>query len=111
MALEVAGLPEGSGEDTAEAERIKAASAASDNYANFFGQNLFAAASGVALIAATLKMYGYEVAQADVSLWTIPAAATSVVFASVQYRLLDRWLRRRQAAQPAQPAPETSHAN
>jgi uncharacterized membrane protein len=94
MALEVAGLPEDSETESAETERVKAASAASDNYANFFGQNLFSAASGVALIAATLKSHGYEIDQISVSLWTIPAAITSVAFAFVQYRLLDRWLLR-----------------
>jgi uncharacterized membrane protein len=94
MALEAAGLPEEAQNEAPEAEWIKAASAASENYANFFGQNLFQAAAGVAVIARTLASFGYKVDPGSVSFWTIPAAVVSIVFAGIQYRLLDLRLRR-----------------
>jgi uncharacterized membrane protein len=93
MALEAAGIPENPPDASDRAERIKAASAASENYANFFAQNLFPAAAGVAVIARTLGAYDYKVDLLAVSLWTLPVASISVLFAAVQYRLLDRWLR------------------
>jgi uncharacterized membrane protein len=99
MALEAAGLGEDAEDREPEAERVKAASAASENYANFFGQNLFAGAAGVAVISKTLEAYGYSVDPRSVSFWTIPAAACSIGFAIVQYLLLDRGLRRRQIGQ------------
>jgi uncharacterized membrane protein len=101
MALEAAGLGENADDKTAEMDRVKAASAASENYANFFGQNLFPAAAGVAVISKTLESHGYPVDPRIVSLWTIPAAICSIVFAIVQYLLLDRWLRGRRLAQSA----------
>jgi uncharacterized membrane protein len=98
MALEAADLPESPSGHGVETERIKAASAGSENYANFFGQNLFPAAAGVAVIAKTLESAGYVVDAVRISLWTIPVAVLSIVLAAVQYRLLDRWLRRTREA-------------
>lgn len=40
---------------------LKALAAASDNYGNFFGQNIFPVSSGVLLIITTLKEQGYEI--------------------------------------------------
>jgi len=102
MAFEAADLPEGS--QAEEAERIKAASAASENYANFFGQNLFPAAAGVAVIAKTLESAGYPVELMRVSLWTIPIALFSIILAGVHYRLLDGWLRREKRVRDSTPA-------
>jgi uncharacterized membrane protein len=104
MALEAAGVPENAESAPERTDRVKAASAASDNYANFFGQNLFPAAAGVAVVARTLDTYGYKVDLLSVSLWTIPAAVVSIVLAAVQYRLLDRWLERRRNASLEQEA-------
>jgi uncharacterized membrane protein len=81
--------------DGDEVERVKAASGASENYGNFFGQNLFFGAAGVALVVTTLRDNGVEVDPRRVALWTIPVALASVVVAAGQYLLLDRWLRRR----------------
>ena len=83
----------------AEAEdRVKAACGASENYGNFFGQNLFFGAAGVALVVTTLRDYGYTVDPRRVSLYTIPVAVASLLVAAVQFVLLDRWLRWRRAA-------------
>lgn len=97
MAFGAAGLDEERDRETPESDRIKAASGASENYGNFFGQNLFFGAAGVALVISTYKAYGIEVDPRRVSLWAIPIAVASVVLGAVQYWLLDRWLARRAA--------------
>jgi uncharacterized membrane protein len=76
------------------AERIKAASGASENYGNFFGQNLFFASAGVVLIIQGLKDNAFEADPVKVSLYSIPVVIASIVVGAVQYLLLDRWLRR-----------------
>lgn len=81
----------------AEADRVKAASAASENYGNFFGQNLFFGAAGVALVVSTLKQNGLTADPRQIAKWTIPIVIASVILAAIQYRLLDAWLRKRAA--------------
>jgi uncharacterized membrane protein len=81
----------------AEADRVKAASAASENYGNFFGQNLFFGAAGVALVVSTLKQNGLTADPRQIARWTIPIVIASVILSAIQYRLLDRWLRKRAA--------------
>jgi uncharacterized membrane protein len=80
-----------------EADRVKAASAASENYGNFFGQNLFFGAAGVALVVSTLKQNGLTADPRQIAKWTIPIVIASVILSALQFRLLDRWLRRRAA--------------
>lgn len=84
-----------------EIDRIKAVSAASDNYSNFFGQNLFFGAAGVALVVKNLADNGHQVSALTVAVLSIPMAVVALVFSWVQYMLLDRWLRRRAARTPA----------
>lgn len=98
MALGAANLDPDVDGDTDEADEIKAASGASENYGNFFGQNLFPGAAGVALVIATLKDLGYPVDATRISLFTIPVLVASLVISALQYVWLDRWLRRRRAA-------------
>ena len=81
--------------DGEEADHVKAASAASENYGNFFGQNLFFGAAGVALVVSTLKQNGLTADPRRIAWWTIPIAIASVVLAAIQYRLLDGRLRKR----------------
>jgi uncharacterized membrane protein len=76
-------------------ERVKAASGASENYGNFFGQNLFFGAAGVALVVTTLREHGFDVDPRSVSRWTVPIAVASLVIGAIQYWRLDRWLARR----------------
>jgi len=83
--------------DDAEADQVKAASAASENYGNFFGQNLFFGAAGVALVVSTLKQNGLTADPRQIAKWTIPIVIASVILSAVQYGLLDRWLRKRAA--------------
>jgi uncharacterized membrane protein len=98
MGLGVEDLDDERDRDLPEADQIKAASGASENYGNFFGQNLFFGAAGVALVISTFKDNGIAVDPRRVSLWSIPVAVAAVVVAAVQYWFLDRWLRRRRAA-------------
>jgi uncharacterized membrane protein len=80
-----------------EIDRVKAMSAASDNYANFFGQNLFFGAAGVALVVKNLADNGHQVSALTVGKLSIPMAVVALVLSWAQYALLDRWLRRRAA--------------
>ena len=103
LAIPAAGLDRGDGDgqgDEARAEaidRVKAVASASENYANFFGQNLFFGAPGVALVVKNLADSGYAINALYVAELAIPMAVASLVFATVQYTLLDRWLRARAA--------------
>lgn len=71
-------------------ENIKAASAAADNYGNFFGQNLFLGNSGVLLIAGTLEGLGYAVNTMDIAMASIPVAIIAFILGSMQNKMLDR---------------------
>lgn len=102
MAMGTAGLDEERDGDAPETERVKSASGASENYGNFFGQNLFFGAAGVAIVVSTLRDNGIAVDPRSVSRWAVPIAVVSVVLAAVQYWLLDRWLRRRARARAAE---------
>lgn len=73
-------------------ERIKAATAASENYGNFYGQNLSPVQSGILLVFGIMKGLGYEVSVGNLVLFAIPIALLSVIIASVQFMLLDRSL-------------------
>jgi uncharacterized membrane protein len=97
MAMGAAGLEEETDRELPETERVKAACGASENYGNFYGQNLFFGAAGVALVVTTLKEHGIEVRPQQVAYWAIPIAITSVALGVVQFGLLDRWLARRKA--------------
>lgn len=99
MALGAGGLD---GPHTAdETERVKAAAGAAENYGNFFGQNLFFGAAGVALVVTTFRDAGIAVDPRRVSLWSIPIACASALIAAGQFRRLDRWLSRRAARMAA----------
>jgi len=88
------------GETEAKAEeidRVKAMASASDNYSNFFGQNLFFGAAGVALVVKNLADNGHQVSALTVAKLSVPMAVAALVFSWAQYMLLDRWLRGRAA--------------
>ena len=93
MALGAAKVPQDA--KTPDADRVKASSGAAENYGNFFGQNLFFGAAGVALVVSTLKQSGIDVDPRHVSRWTIPIVIASVLIAAIQFRIFDRWLKKR----------------
>ncbi|WP_067140516.1 DUF969 domain-containing protein [Oceanivirga salmonicida] len=78
-----------------EDEELKALAAAVENYANFFGQNVFVGASGVLLIQQTLEASGYTTTITDIAVWSIPVAVITVIYALVQTYLYDKNLKGR----------------
>ncbi|MFI3209591.1 MAG: DUF969 domain-containing protein [Peptostreptococcaceae bacterium] len=75
--------------DGEDIESIKALSAASENYGNFFGQNLFAGSSGVLLIASTLNELGYTVSAIDIAKSSIIMAFIALTVVFIQSRMFD----------------------
>jgi uncharacterized membrane protein len=79
--------------DNQHAEAVKAATAASENYGNFYGQNLSVVQAGVLLVYGVMKGLGYEVSLWRLVAWTVPIVAASVLLAMVQFAWLDRRLK------------------
>ena len=75
-------------------ETIKAATAASENYGNFYGQNLSVVQAGVLLVYGVMKSQGYEVSLWSLVFYTTPIVAASLLLGGVQFALLDRRLKR-----------------
>lgn len=81
-----------------EVERIKAANAASENYGNFYGQNLSPVLPGILLVYGVMKGLGYAVGVWSLVLYAIPIASISIILGALQFWLLDLRERRRLAA-------------
>ena len=81
--------------DEDEAEVIKAADAAAENYGNFFGQNLSPVQPGLLLVFSTLATLGYQVSLWRMVLFTTPVVLASVILGAIQFRLLDQQYPRR----------------
>ncbi|MGX7418906.1 DUF969 domain-containing protein [Carnobacterium gallinarum] len=71
-------------------EKIKARSAATENFGNFFAQNTFVAASGVLLIASTMDSLGYKVSTISISIASIPIALIMLVLVGIYNVLFDK---------------------
>jgi uncharacterized membrane protein len=78
----------------ASIERIKAATAASENYGNFYGQNLAPVQAGILLVYGVMKGLGYAVSLWDLVKYTVPVVAVSLILGFIQFALLDRGIRR-----------------
>lgn len=78
--------------DVKDEEAIKALSAASENYGNFYGQNLFSGSSGVLLIASTLTGFGYAVSELDIAKASIIMAVIAFLISAIQNYLFDKKL-------------------
>lgn len=76
-------------------EAIKALSAASENYGNFYGQNLFAGSSGVLLIASTLSEQGFNVTELELVKASIIMAVVAFLVSALQNYLFDRKLNKK----------------
>lgn len=81
--------------DVKDEEAIKALSAASENYGNFYGQNLFSGSSGVLLIASTLTGFGYAVSELDIAKASIIMAVIAFLISAAQNYLFDKKLNRK----------------
>ena len=79
-------------EDTVE--EIKAASSASENYGNFYGQNLSPVQPGILLVFGVMAGLGYKVSVWRLALFAIPIATISVILGVIQFLWLDRRFRR-----------------
>ena len=75
-------------------EKIKGLAGASENYGNFFGQNIFPVASGVLLITGTLKEQGFDISNTDVAKYSSLAGVAMVLIALVQCWLFEKNLRK-----------------
>lgn len=73
---------------------IKGNAASAENYGNFFGQNIFVAASGVLLIQGTLGELGVTVNPIDVAKASIPVGLIVLALAFIQFTLLDLRLKK-----------------
>jgi uncharacterized membrane protein len=73
-------------------ELIKAANSASENYGNFYGQNLAVVQPGILLVYGVMKSVGYEVDLWRLILFTIPIVILSILLGAIQFRWLDRRL-------------------
>ena len=76
-------------------EEIKAADAASENYGNFYGQNLSPVQAGVLLVLGVMTGLGYQVSVLKLVLYAIPITTISVILGVIQFWLLDRRYRRK----------------
>ena len=76
-----------------ENEKLKGLSAAVENYANFFSQNIFVGASGLLLIQGTLKEAGHPVSLEQLAFYSIPVGIIAIIAAIVQVTLYDRRIR------------------
>lgn len=71
---------------------IKGASAAAENYGNFYAQNCFMGASGTLLIVSTLVEQGYNVTALEIATWSIPVAVISFVIGVLRCVMIDKKL-------------------
>lgn len=76
-------------------EEIKASNAASENYGNFYGQNLSPVQPGILLVFGVLSGLGYVVSVWTLVLYAIPIATISVILGMIQFWLQDRKYQRK----------------
>lgn len=75
-------------------EELKGYTNTAENYANFYGQNVFVASAGVLLIVGTLQELGVKVEAYSVAKASIPVALTALVLAFIQYYNMDRKIKK-----------------
>jgi uncharacterized membrane protein len=93
-----------------ERHLVRAHSAAADNIALFFGEDIFIAIASILLIKGFLEQNGILVEPLELSVWAIPTAIAALCIHSVRLALLDRRLNRALSRAPipaaaAEPAP------
>jgi uncharacterized membrane protein len=83
-------------EDTIE--KIKAANGASENYGNFYGQNLNPVQAGILLVASTMNGLGVNVSTFELVLFAIPVTTLSIILGAIQFKLFDSRIKRKEGA-------------
>ena len=83
-------------------DKIKASNAASENYGNFYGQNLAVVQAGVLLVYGVMKGLGYEVSLWRLILFTTPIVVLSILLGAAQFLWFDRYLKRCSASDSSQ---------
>jgi len=73
---------------------IRSHSAAADNIALFFGEDIFIAIASILLIKGFLEQNGIIVEPLQLSIWAIPTAIAALIIHSTRLWLLDRHLQR-----------------
>jgi uncharacterized membrane protein len=73
---------------------IRSHSAAADNIALFFGEDIFIAIASILLIKGFLETNGIMVEPLELSIWAIPTAIVALIIHSLRLWLLDARLRR-----------------
>ncbi|SHM82835.1 Uncharacterized membrane protein [Caldanaerovirga acetigignens] len=76
-------------------EELKGLAGATENYGNFYGQNVFVASGGVLLIIGVLKELGFNVEALAVAKASIPIAVIAVIVSAVQFLYYDKKLIRK----------------
>jgi uncharacterized membrane protein len=74
-------------------ERVKGLSAASENYGNFLGQNIFVASAGLLLIQGVMDAANHPVSLAKMALYSLPAGIVCMVLAVIQFTRFDNWVK------------------
>ena len=90
--------------------RIRAHSAAADNVAVFFGEDIFIAIGSILLIKGFLEQNGIIVQPTQLALWAIPTAIAAWLIHVTRLMLLDRSLRRELTAVAADASAERGGA-
>jgi uncharacterized membrane protein len=80
--------------EPAEAEKVKAMAAATDNVGLFFGEDIFFAIGSIVVIQQALATHQIELSPIQLSLWAIPTAIAAFMIHSTRLVLFDRRLRR-----------------
>lgn len=80
-------------------EEIKAADAASENYGNFYGQNLSPVQAGILLVFGVMTGLGYVVSVWSLVAFAIPIATISIFLGAIQFWLLDLRIRKKAATE------------
>jgi uncharacterized membrane protein len=74
---------------TEEREKVRALSAATDNIALFFGEDVFLAIGSILLMVGFMEQSGIEVQPLQLSLWAIPTAVAAFVVHGTRLLLRD----------------------
>lgn len=76
--------------DQAEADRVKALAAATDNVGLFFGEDIFIAIGSILLMKGFMEQQGIELSPFELSIWAIPTAIAAFIIHTLRIYLFER---------------------